>query len=66
MQGEKSSTFCVQGIDLGSHVAHDEATIQLLMNAEHTIVSRCNCKDKLISAEYYRLRPMKVDNSGEI
>lgn len=43
-----------------AHVAHDEATIQMLMRAEHVFDCRCECRDGQIFAGYTRKRPMIV------
>ncbi|MDY5844984.1 MAG: M14 family metallopeptidase [Bariatricus sp.] len=48
-----------------AHVAHDEATLQMLMKAEHVFESECGIADHKVFARYYRLRPMIVGNSGE-
>ena len=45
-----------------AHVAHDEATIQMLMDAEHFHKCGCGCRDGQIFAGYSRLRPMVVGN----
>lgn len=46
-----------------AHVAHDEATIQMLMEAAHIRRSRFTCQNGQIFAEYLRFRPMIVENS---
>ena len=43
-----------------AHVAHDEATIQMLLEAEHVYDCRCECRDNTIFARYERQRPMLV------
>lgn len=48
-----------------AHVAHDEATIQMLMEAEHAHACELKCRDGQIFAEYQRLRPMTAGNSEE-
>lgn len=48
-----------------AHAAHDEATIQMLMAAEHIHTCRCGCRDGQIFTEYLRLRPMVVNNSEQ-
>ena len=42
------------------HVAHDEATLQMLMQATHLKESGISCKEGEVSASYRRLRPMIV------
>lgn len=46
-----------------AHVAHDEATIQMLMEAEHVYQCECGRQNGQIFAGYSRLRPMVVGNS---
>ena len=46
-----------------AHVAHDEATLQMLMDAVHIRRCRFMCRDGEIFAEYLRLRPMIVEGS---
>ncbi len=46
-----------------AHVAHDEATLQMLMEAVHIRKCGFTCRDGQIFAEYLRLRPMIVENS---
>lgn len=48
-----------------AHVAHDEATIQMLLNAEHTFDCNCVCREEQIFARYKRLRPMSVSMLGK-
>lgn len=48
-----------------AHVAHDEATLQMLMEAIHIRKCGFTCRGGQIFAEYLRLRPMVVDNSGK-
>lgn len=43
-----------------AHVAHDEATLQMLMQAEHVMKSSCVCTEEKVFAEYIRQRPMIV------
>lgn len=43
-----------------AHVAHDEATIQMLLAAEHVYTCRCTCRKGQIFAEYSRQRPIVV------
>lgn len=43
-----------------AHVAHDEATLQMLMQATHLKESSISCKEGEVSASYRRLRPMIV------
>lgn len=43
-----------------AHVAHDEATLQMLMGAQHRYRYRCECREGQIFAEYLRQRPMVV------
>ena len=43
-----------------AHVAHDEATIQMLMQAKHQYDCRYECRDNTIFARYERQRPMLV------
>ena len=43
-----------------AHVAHDEATIQMLMQAEHVVKSSCMCTEQKVFTEYLRQRPMIV------
>lgn len=43
-----------------AHVAHDEATIQMLQQAEHVYDCGCECRDEGIFARYIRQRPMIV------
>ena len=43
-----------------AHVAHDEAILQMLMQATHLKESSICCKDGAVSASYRRLRPMIV------
>jgi len=49
-----------------AHVAHDEATIQMLTEAAHVYTSSIGSRDGQIFAEYRRQRPMVVGNSGKI
>lgn len=48
-----------------AHVAHDEAAIQMLMEAKHIHVCAFGRRKGQIFAEYQRLRPMAVGNSEE-
>ncbi len=48
-----------------AHAAHDEATIRMLMAAEHIHTCRCGRRDGQIFTEYLRLRPMAVNNSEQ-
>lgn len=43
-----------------AHVAHDEATLQMLMNARLLHECKCQCTEKGISVRYQRYRPMLV------
>lgn len=43
-----------------AHVAHDEATIQMLLEAENVYTCSFACSDGRIFAEYFRQRPMIV------
>lgn len=43
-----------------AHVAHDEATIQMLQQAEHVFDCGCECREDGIFARYIRQRPMIV------
>lgn len=43
-----------------AHVAHDEATIRMIMQAEHFHTYAFKCQDNTVFAEYFRQRPMKV------
>lgn len=45
-----------------AHVAHDEATIRMLTEAEHIFRCECGSRDGQIFAGYSRLRPMVVGN----
>ena len=46
-----------------AHVAHDEATIQMLMDAKNYVKCRCNHTVQEIFTEYNRQRPMVVTYS---
>lgn len=46
-----------------AHVAHDEAAMQMLMEAEHIHACAFGRRDGQIFAEYRRLRPMVAGNS---
>ncbi len=48
-----------------AHAAHDEATIQMLMEASHERKCRFICRNGQIFAEYLRLRPMVIVNSDK-
>lgn len=48
-----------------AHVAHDEATIQMLLTAEHVYDCTCVCSEDRIFARYTRLRPMIVSKPGK-
>lgn len=48
-----------------AHVAHDEATLQMLMQAEHFYDCGCECREGRIFARYERLRPMLVTGLAE-
>lgn len=48
-----------------AHVAHDEAVIQMILEAEHVHTRRCVCQKGEIFAEYSRQRPMIVRGFGE-
>lgn len=48
-----------------AHVAHDEATIGMLMKAESVFDCECGCREGKIFARYCRQRPMIVSYSGE-
>lgn len=48
-----------------AHVAHDEATLRMLMEAEHMHACDFTCRDGQIFAEYLRLRPMVIRDSEE-
>lgn len=48
-----------------AHVAHDEATIEMLMEAEYVFDCSCECRDEKIFARYCRQRPMVISSSGE-
>lgn len=43
-----------------AHVAHDEATLQMLMQARHVYDCRFECRGEKIFARYLRQRPMIV------
>ncbi len=43
-----------------AHVAHDEATIQMLMQAKQIYACDCMCREERIFARYVRQRPMIV------
>lgn len=43
-----------------AHAAHDEATIQMLLKAEHVFADSFVCRNGQIFAEYLRQRPMLV------
>lgn len=46
-----------------AHVAHDEATLQMLLESTHAYVCRCGYHENQIFAEYVRQRPMIVRGS---
>ena len=48
-----------------AHVAHDEATLQMLMKAENVFDCDCGLRDNAVFARYCRLRPMIVGGSGK-
>lgn len=48
-----------------AHVAHDEATLHMLMQAEHFYDCRYECHEGRIFARYERLRPMLVTGLAE-
>lgn len=48
-----------------AHVAHDEAAIGMLMNAQSIFDCTCECREGKIFARYCRQRPMIVSYSGE-
>lgn len=48
-----------------AHVAHDEATLQMLMQAESFYDCGCGCREGRIFARYERLRPMLVTGLAE-
>lgn len=48
-----------------AHVAHDEATLQMLMQAENYYDCGCECREGRIFARYERLRPMLASGLAE-
>ncbi len=46
-----------------AHMAHDEATLSMLKNAEHRKKCVCECRSGQIFAEYSRMRPMVIGDS---
>ncbi len=44
-----------------AHVAHDEATLHMLMNAAHVHTCRCERQNGELSIEYSRQRPMIIN-----
>lgn len=46
-----------------AHVAHDEATLQMLMEAKNYVKCSCNHTEEEIFTEYNRQRPMVVTYS---